>query len=142
MIVTGDVCELMDEASAIQAVSVVKDQPEFEWPSMMVFSNTCCKKLTPEYVDDSSNALFDFAWASSIGDIPSEWNHCVGYQEAKDAKLYHYTQGIPCWPETRGLEDKPWHDTFSEANSTVKWSELMGNSIHAKPVMERLKNAS
>ena len=132
MIVEGDVCELIDLAEA--PVSVVKNQPRFEWPSMMLFSCDQCTKLTPKFVSDDSNALFDFAWADLVGNLPPEWNHCIGYQEPKEARLYHYTMGIPCWPETDGIEDEPWKRAYFEGNSTVSWEELMGGSVHADAV--------
>lgn len=139
MIVTGDVCELIDSCGCDAAVHVVKDQPKFEWASMMVFCNARCRTLTPEYVQDEANPMFDMAWSNAEGDIGREWNHCIGYAESEaEPKLHHYTQGIPCWPETKGVEDGPWHQAFQEANSTVSWRELMGDSIHAQPVMERL----
>ena len=146
MIVTGDICELIDMADPAEApVHVMKDQPRFEWPSVMVFNNGCCKALTPGYVDNEENGMFDFAWSGrdggKIGSFPAEWNHCIGYQEPKKAKLYHYTQGIPCWPETMGIEDEPWQQTFRDAVSTVSWQELMGGSIHAEAVMKRVNQS-
>lgn len=139
MIVTGDIKELFDAANGEHAVYVVKDQQKFEWPSMMVFANDKCPSMTPEYIDDKSNKLFDFSWASSIGDLPPEWNHCVGYQEPKEAKLYHYTQGLPCFFETKGLEeDDYWEHEKRVMLSTVDWKTLMGTSVHAGPVLNRM----
>lgn len=142
MVVGGDIYELDGLVRNGAPVHVVKDQPRFEWPSMMVFNNAKCTDLTPEYVDDESNSLFDFGWADEIGDLPSEWNYCIGYAAQKDAKLYHYTQGIPCWPETADLEPEHWDKEFKMANSTVSWKELMGNSIHAEPVISRMRAKS
>lgn len=141
MIVTGDVCELIDSADILDAVSVVKDQPEFEWPSMMVFSGPKCKKLTPEYVENAENVLFDFKWADSVGDLPSEWSSCLGYSRKKHAKLIHWTMGLPFWDETNGLftEDGLWHREFSNAISSVPWNELMGGSVHAEH-LERMRD--
>jgi hypothetical protein len=42
-------------------------------------------------------------WLSEdlIGDLPREWNHLVGYDAPRsDAKLVHYTQGMPIFEET------------------------------------------
>lgn len=137
--VTGDIKELFEQAQiAVHDVQVMQNQPKFEWGSVMLFNNPRCMKLTPEFVNDESNHLLDLAWARSIGNITDEWNHCVGYQEPKDAKLYHYTQGLPCWPETQGLpEDDAWKEAAANATSTVDWKTLMGNSVHAKPVLQR-----
>ena len=139
MVVTGDIKDLFDMINPACAVSVMQQQARFEWASVMAFSNSCCKSLTPAFIDDEKNPMFDFAWAPSIGDLPAEWNHCVGYQEPKDAKLYHFTQGLPCFPETSGLpEDEVWGDEQNAMLSTVDWKSLMGSSVHAKPVLQRM----
>jgi hypothetical protein len=78
-------------------------------------------------------------WAETVGAFEPEWNHCVGYAEPKPAKLYHYTQGLPCWYETSGLpEDEHWHREREEMLATVSWKELMATSVHARPVLQRL----
>ena len=140
IIVTGDVCELIDMANPVKgSLHVMKEQPRFEWPSVMLFNNAKCKKLTPEFIDDTENQLYDMEWADGIADFPPEWNNCIGIVEHdENAKLYHYTEGIPCWPETCRLNPEPWLDLFAEANSTVTWRELMGNSVHAERTLRRL----
>lgn len=139
IVVTGDICELFAQADGKSSVQVMQQQPRFEWPSVMLFNNDRCKALTPEFVDDPANEMFDLKWASGVGFLTEEWNHCVGYQQPKQAKLYHYTQGIPCWYETRGLpEDSVWDDERKVLTASVGWKELMGRSVHAKPVLERL----
>ena len=64
------------------------------------------------------------------------------YDEPKPAKLVHYTAGIPCFPETKdpgyGAE---WMNELKTAMAAKSWHTLMARSIHAKPVMERLKAA-
>lgn len=138
MAVTGDIAELFDMAGAA-AVSVVQDQARFEWGSAMLFNAGCCRMLSPEFIENTDNQLLDLKWAPSVGILPPEWNHCVGYKEPIEAKLYHYTQGLPLWPETAGLpEDKAWNDEHAAAVHSVTWKELMGKSVHAKPVIERL----
>lgn len=136
MIVTGDVCELMDSVDiAESSVFVVKDQPEFEWPSMMVFSGPKCRKLTPKYVENADNVLFDFDWAMNVGELPSEWSLPIGYREQGPAHLFHYTMGLPIWDETKGifpLAEDIFFQTFHEAISSVTWDELMGGSVHAE----------
>lgn len=138
MVVQGDIAELFDQAG-MNAVSVMQEQPKFEWASVMLFNCGACLRLTPEFIDDEKNKLFDLAWAPHVGAISPEWNHCVGYQEPKDAKLYHYTQGLPCWPETVGLpEDAAWQQEQELLNATVDWKTLMGKSVHAEHVLRRL----
>jgi hypothetical protein len=139
IVVTGDIQELFSQAEvAIHEVQVMQNQPKFEWGSVMLFNNPRCAKLTPDFINDESNHLLDLAWARSVGTFSEDWNHCVGYQEPKEAKLYHFTQGIPCWPETQGLpEDIHWHEATKAATHTVPWTELMATSVHAKPTMKR-----
>lgn len=140
MVVNGDVHELFDLISDETDVSVMKNQAKFEWASVMLFNNERCSVLTPEFIDNETNKLFDFAWAKTVGSLPDEWNHCVGYTSPRtDAKLYHYTQGIPVWDEVRGLpEDEIWDRAHAKMNGTVSWKALMGESVHAKHVVERL----
>jgi hypothetical protein len=132
MVVTGDIAELFACADGKNAVQVNTKQAGFEWPSAMLFNCEHCKTLTPEYVEDRTNILFDFKWGT-VGEFPAEWNHCCGYAEPRlDAKLYHWTRGIPVWKETRGLKEDPvWHDAFKHTMYTCSYRDLMGNSVHA-----------
>ena len=143
IICLADVVELLayPMADPSAAVYVVKNVRRFEWPSVMLFNNELCKTLTPEYVDDTANGLFDFKWAERVGELPSAWNHLANYDPPRaDAKLVHFTQGIPCWPETKDSEyAEQWFEGFNNARATVSFKDLMGNSVHAKPVYERLK---
>lgn len=137
MVVTGDIAELFDNDD-MSAVAVMKDQPQFEWASAMLFNCGACLRLTPEFIDDEKNPMFDMAWAPYVGTFPPEWNHCVGYKDAAAAKLYHYTMGLPCWEETSGNpEDAEWHAAYQDMLHTVSWQELMGSSVHAKPTLKR-----
>jgi hypothetical protein len=138
IVVTGDIAELFAQADG-SAVQVQQEQAKFEWASVMMFDCAQCKTLTPEFVDNEANRLFDMAWAPSVGKFSPEWNHCVGYAEPKPAKLYHYTQGLPCWYETQGLpEDEYWNNEREAMLATVSWKELMATSVHARPVLQRL----
>lgn len=139
MVVTGDIAELFATSNVtpdggFHAVRVNKDQAQFEWPSAMLFRNAKCTKLTPEFIEDRANQLFDFKWADSVGSFPSEWNHCVGYAPPQlDAKLYHFTRGIPIWRETRGnVEDQVFHEAYKHMLHSVSHAELMGNSVHVQ----------
>lgn len=139
MVVDGDIAELFDHASpAAGAVQVVKDQPQFEWPSAMLFNCALCRVLTPDYIENQANKLLDLAWAEQVGDLPAEWNRLLGYGPVEPGKLYHWTQGIPVWPETRHLpEDAIWHEAAEALTHTVPWIELMGKSVHAQPTLKR-----
>lgn len=126
------------------AVEVVMHEKAFERPSLMTFNNELCRILTPEYVQDARNNLFDLAWASRVGAIPKEWNHLVGYDPPNPhAKIVHFTKGVPCWPETRDCEfAQEWLQEVRALGSTVSFQELMGKSVHvtkpqAQPVGAR-----
>ncbi len=132
ILVRGDVYDLVYPARQMSysQVHLVKGERRFEWPSVMLFENMMCEHLTPEYVEREK--MFDFAWAEKIAELPKEWNHLVGYDAPNpDAKIVHYTMGIPVWSETINCEfAKEWHDTFRRMNSTVSFEELMGRSVH------------
>lgn len=135
--VQGDIAYLAAETDGSSAVQVMQDQPKFEWSSVMLFDCAKCKILTPEFVDDPANNLFDLSWGA-VGTFPHKWNNCVGIAEPQAANLYHFTQGLPLWNETQGRpEDAAWLEELKAANHTVSWFELMGKSVHAKPVMQR-----
>lgn len=51
--------------------------------------------------------LHRFSWLKDeeIGELPGEWNHLVGEQEPNpNAKLVHFTLGIPYFPHYAGCE--------------------------------------
>lgn len=130
VLLRGDVAEL---AKHDEAVSVVMHQKQkYERPSVMAFNCAKCQTLTPEYVETSPN-LFSLSWASEVGELPPEWNHLVGYdQRSAHAKLVHFTQGIPCFEETRNDEHaQEWNDVARQCMSTVSWEAIMGKSVHA-----------
>lgn len=139
----GDIAELLAYPLAYpdQDVFVSKNKLRFEWASLMVFNNAHCKILTPEYVDNINNQCFDFSWAQNVGDLPATWNHLVGYDEPNpNAKMIHYTQGIPCWPETKECEHSDsWWKFAKTVLASVSFKDLMGNSVHAKHVYARLQ---
>jgi hypothetical protein len=115
----------------------MKEQHKFEWASVMLFNCAQCKILTPEYVDDPSHKLLELDFGP-IGEFSPEWNHCVQRMPPAEAKLYHFTEGIPLWDEVRGSPlDQIWLDEYADMQLTVPWVELMGNSVHARPVLHR-----
>lgn len=144
MLVLDDICKIFetDVLDEPCPVFVVKNPRRFEWPSLMLFHNASCEMLTPQFVENEANQLFDFAWAGGdfhVGTLPAEWNHCIGYDAPRtDAKVVHFTQGIPCHEETSDSEYyEEWHMECQSAFATCSWAELMAGSVHAKPVMER-----
>lgn len=133
IVLNGDICELMKLAKPEYAIQVSQNEHRFEWASVMLFN--CAhpdnKKLTPEYIENS-DGLHGINWTQEIGDLPREWNHLVGYDTPKDAKLIHYTQGIPAYPETIESEHSAiWHKWQRITNYSEPWERLMGTSVHA-----------
>lgn len=130
MLVLDDIADLFSCADDSD-VMVVKNKERFEWPSLMLFNCKKCWKLTPESVETAKNLFSMEEWAQ-VGELPKEWNHCVGYDEHNPyAKLIHYTQGIPVWPETEECDYAGvWHDERRAMMGTVSFQELMGKSVH------------
>lgn len=139
MVCLTDINELIEIAKQSEdSVHVVKNDMKFEWPSLMVFNNEKCKKLTLDLIENDNP--FKFEWADGVGELPTEYNHLVGYDAPNpDAKIVHYTQGIPCWPEVEDCEHADaWNEEKAAALMTCKWKDLMGGSVHAEPVLKRL----
>lgn len=141
MMVRGDIADLFDLADVTKTVMVSKNPLKFEWASAMLFNCEACRVLSPKYVE-TGEGLHKITWAhpDQIGDLPPEWNHLVGYDAPRDdAKLVHFTQGIPAFVETVDSEyADEWRHVARAAFSSQPWATLMGNSVHAKPVYERL----
>jgi hypothetical protein len=126
MLVRRDIAELWalrDERYAVMCVKhdhqpkeTVKflDQPQTpygkkNWSSVMLFNNTKCKALTPDYVNTATGLqLHQFKWLGDdelIGALPATWNHLVGYSAPRaDAANVHYTLGGPYFEEFRDCE--------------------------------------
>ena len=103
----------------------------------MLFNNANYRVLTPDYIDDPANKLLELKWGT-VGTFDPEWNHCVNRRSPMQAKLYHYTEGIPLWDEVRGSPlDEAWDEEYQDMQQTVPWVALMGNSVHARPVLHR-----
>lgn len=143
IVVKGDINELEELADPRCPVSVVKGKLRFEWPSVMVFQNHLCRALTPDYINDVTSNPQNLDWSDPIGELPAEWNFCVGYDEPGPLpKLLHYTQGIPCFPETKDCDfAEEWVEEHVYANATAPWAQIMGKSVHAEHVYKRLQRA-
>lgn len=140
MIVTGDIAQFDKDAPDLaSSVLVNQEQARFEWPSAMYFNCYNSQTLTPSYIENPKNSLFDLAWADhGVGSFAPEWNHLCGYgSERLDAKLYHFTRGIPIWKETTAENGTPqdhlWRKEAKIAFSSVTHQELMGGSVHVLP---------
>lgn len=136
MLVLDDIWKLDAIARDMpHSVCVVKNQLRFEWPSLMYFHNERCRALTPEYIESGKPQTLQWA-VNGVGELPPEWNHCIGYDEHNpNAKLAHYTAGVPCWPETAKCRfSAEWKTIAKDAASTVPWADLMAKSVHAELV--------
>ncbi len=141
MLCLGDITEVFAHMGEC-AVYVVKNKQRFEWPSMMLFNNPKCLTLTPQHIEDKENKLHDFAWAENVGELPHEWNFCVGYDEPDGTlpKLLHYTAGVPAFPECKTMDfANEWLNEFDAMNSTCSWLEIMGESVHAELVLNHIQ---
>lgn len=146
IVVIGDIDELFEYCRGRnEAVVINPQQPKFEWPSVIYFNAEKCPVLSPDYVNDDSHDLFDLeSWAGTVGAFPAEWNHCEGYaaESVITPKLIHYTEGIPCWPETKQTPlVSHWHKAREWATFSCDWVDLMGRSIHAKQTLRRFINS-
>lgn len=140
MLLLDDIAKLFDSATGA-AVDIVQfaGKFQFERPSVMLFNNEKCKSLTPEYIETGNPQSFD--WAESVGTLSPDWNHLVGYSLPNpSAKLIHYTQGVPGYKECRMCEyADEWFAEKDLMLSHCSWLEIMGESVHARPVIDRLK---
>lgn len=135
MLLLDDIAKLFAHARDEYGLMVVQNEQQFEWPSLMLFNCEKCTTLTPEYIEDKNNSMFDFSWTAPhpIGGLPPQWNHTVGYDPKREGmSLIHYTQGVPIFPEIQGCEySDEWNQSCTEMISYESWQTLMGNSVHA-----------
>ncbi len=140
MILLDDIAKLFDAATGA-AVDVVQfvGKFQFERPSVMLFDCAQCKDLTPQLIENECPQ--DFSWAPSVGALSEDWNHLVGYSLPNpNAKLIHYTQGVPGYKECRNCEYS--FEWFAEKEAMLdhcSWLEIMGNSVHAPFVLNKLQ---
>lgn len=141
MLCLDDIARLFSYYDPSKAVSVSRNKHRFEWASVMLFNcgHPANRILTPEYVA-TATALHGLQWLKEeeIGDLPPEWNHLVGYDEPNpNARMVHFTQGIPIFPETEGSPFKAeWMAEAKAMNTVSPWLEIMGRSVHAAPTKD------
>lgn len=138
VIVLADIMELFALADDQYALMVSKNPQKFEWASVILWNcgHPANQALTPEEIENSANNPFKFGWLGNddlIGEFPGEWNHLVGYDAPREnAKLVHFTMGIPVYEETEMSEyADEWKAEHKAANSALPWAQLMGPSVHA-----------
>lgn len=78
--------------------------PRKNWSSLMLVNcdHPANEALTLDTINElPGRDLHAFCWLTDdlIGELPAEWNHLVGVQpDNQDAKVLHYTLGIPSMP--------------------------------------------
>ena len=141
MIVNEDLSHLFNEFDEKYAVQVVKhdyktkfpikylghkndDYPKKNWSSVILFncSHPKNKILTPKLIETAKGSyLHRFSWLKEeeVGEISKEWNYLVlEYPETKNAKIFHYTVGAPCFNEfDYGIEAKIWNNTYLKSQT-------------------------
>jgi lipopolysaccharide biosynthesis glycosyltransferase len=131
MLVLEDIAKLFELADDRHTIQLVKNKLRLD---LILFNNAKCRELRPAVIDDMSRDPFGLWWASSVGALPEEWNHCVGCDDPRnDAKLVHFTQGVPFFLDTEGTEYvDEWRSELEASVHAESWESLMANSVHAK----------
>jgi hypothetical protein len=131
MVVTDDISKLFDLGDLHSAVQVVKHDytpkagtkyfgnknesyPRKNWSSVILWNcwHFSHRKLTTEFVRDQPGSyLHRFSWIPDelIGELPPEWNWLDEYGENPEAKLIHWTNGIPA---ISGYANAPMAETW------------------------------
>lgn len=142
MLVRSDISEILQHNDFRSAVQVAKHNytpratrkymgtelegdnvpyPKKNWSSVMMFwcGHPACKKLTPQYVRESTGQhLHRFEWVEEdrIGVLPLYWNWLDEYGANYYAKLIHYTNGIPGFTAYRDAPHaSEWFETLMRA---------------------------
>lgn len=149
MLCLGDLAELWELRDGYSAVQVVKHDytprnkrkyvgtdmesdnepyPRKQWSSLVLWwcSYSGHRQLTPEFVEGQSGKyLHRFTWIPDerIGDLPKEFNWLVDEDnQAREAKLAHYTQGIPGFRHYEGVSySDEWKRTWSSMNQGLQY---------------------
>ena len=96
-----------------------RNYPRKNWSSLILWNcaNPINKVLTPEYVNANDGTfLHRFGWLTDtqIGELPKEWNVLVGEEQNPNAKIAHYTLGIPEFDHYNNCDfSKQWFNTKS-----------------------------
>lgn len=139
MLVRGDLAELWEMRRGDKGVQVVQhdyktkhpvkylgnkneDYPRKNWSSVILWNNAYWpnRTLTPEFVSKAPGSyLHRFEWLKDeqIDALPPEWNHlCMEFEPNPQAKLYHYTVGIPAFDAYNTQEGaEEWDKTLTGA---------------------------
>lgn len=141
MVVLDDIYKMIDEATPNVPLALRKHDRRFEWQAVMLFRPDLCRELTPEYIETHEPQKLE--WASEVGTIPDYWHHVIPYDPPmENAKLVHYTAGVPSFPEIAPLGlgyESAWLDEVARATACCSWLEFMGSSVHAPIILDMIK---
>lgn len=106
--------------------NTVNSFAKFNWASVMLFNNSKCKNLTPEYLKTVEyQDLHQFKWVhnqSEIGELPKKWNHLIGYNDpTSNVSLVHWTLGGPY------LDGK-----YKDTEYATEWFMMLDKVLHPK----------
>lgn len=116
----------------LKATGKNENYPRKNWSSFMIFNNSLCKNLTPEYVNSATPSdLHRLIWANeNIGSLPLEYNWLVGeYDKIHNPKILHYTLGTPCFIEYKNSDySQEWFEMFKKTTHPIKYDD--NNNTH------------
>jgi len=139
MMALADLAPLLAYPEEGHAITVVQHdyQPENEtkflgakqtryprklWSALMVFDNTKCKALTPEYVATATGAeLHQLRWLddSQIGELSECWQWIPDHSRG-EPKIIHWTEGGPYF---RDYANAAYASTWKAELAEMSWHE-------------------
>lgn len=147
MVCKGDIAELWAMRDPFKAVQVVKhdyktkhprkyvgtsmeapnaDYPCKNWSSVMIIN--CAhyhwRRITPTTLEQMSGSdlhRFSFIDPRFVGELPVEWNWLADeYGENPNAKLLHWTAGIPAWQSYKmSPHAVDWFKAYEKVNNAA-----------------------
>lgn len=115
-----------------------EDYPRKNWASVLVLN---CDYSVWRTLDEKAKGKpasylqrFEFLKDDRIGLLPKEWNWLVGeYPYNPEAKIAHFTIGLPCWPAYRHCDyADEWRDELKRVNYYQAWgSEPCDDTVMA-----------
>ena len=144
MVMKGDIAELWAMRDVFKAVQVVphsyetkhtrkyvgtgmeadnRNYPAKNWSSVMLIncSHYNWRPITPATIEKMTGAelhRFSFVEDRFIGELPAAWNWLADeYGENPDAKLLHWTAGIPAWEHYKNAPHAvDWFKAYEKVN--------------------------
>lgn len=154
MLCRGDIAELWALRNPFKAVQVVKhdyktkhprkyvgtpmeadnaDYPKKNQSSLMLINcaHYAWRGITPETVETLPGSYLhrlEFIDDRFVGELPPEWNYLADeYDHNQDAKLVHWTAGIPGFPHYKdAMHAEEWFRTKARANHAAEFAAVTG----------------